>query len=109
VIAFPESSQLRSHPNAAITGSVTAWEGLYFVPVSSNDDVNSMDPVYPCCTHSGAVAAVDARTGATRWRRATIDEAPRRTGRTQAGTAIMGPSGASIWNTPTVSAERGLI
>jgi polyvinyl alcohol dehydrogenase (cytochrome) len=97
------------HPNAAITGSVTAWEGLFFVPVSSNDDVNSMDPDFPCCTHHGAVVALDARSGAIRWRRPTVDETPRITGETEYGTPIWGPSGASIWNTPTLSPERGML
>jgi len=97
------------HPNAAITGSITAWDGMFFVPVSSNDDVNAMDPEYPCCTHHGAVVALDARSGEILWRRPTIDEAPGISGETAIGTAIWGPSGASIWNTPTLSAERGLL
>lgn len=97
------------HPHAAITGSVTAYGGLLFVPISSNDDINAMDPSYPCCTHSGAVVALDARTGAIVWRTPTITEAPRITGRTAVGTAIQGPSGASIWNTPTLDEERGLL
>ncbi len=97
------------HVNAAITGSVTAHAGRLYVPVSSNDDVNSMDPSYPCCTHSGAVVALDARTGRILWRRPTIDEAPTRTGETTIGTAIRGPSGASVWNTPTISVEHGLL
>jgi polyvinyl alcohol dehydrogenase (cytochrome) len=97
------------HPNAAITGSVTAWEGTFFVPVSSNDDVNSMDPEFPCCKHHGAVVALDARDGKILWRRPTIDEEPRISGETRFGTPIWGPSGASIWNTPTLSVERGLL
>ncbi len=97
------------HPNAAITGSVATWDGLYFVPVSSNDDVNSMDPEFPCCTHHGAVVALDARDGSIRWTRPTVDEPARATGETELGTTIMGPSGASIWNTPTISSERGLL
>ena len=97
------------HLNAAITGSITAWGGLVFVPVSSNDDVNSMDPTFPCCTHHGSVVALDARTGEIRWRRPTVDEAPRVTGETSYGTPVWGPSGASIWNTPTLSPERGLL
>ncbi|MBK7951370.1 MAG: PQQ-binding-like beta-propeller repeat protein [Deltaproteobacteria bacterium] len=97
------------HPNASITGSITAHAGRLFVPVSSNDDINSMDPGFPCCTHSGAVVALDARTGAILWRTPTIPEAPRTTGRTAVGTEIRGPSGASIWNTPTLDEKRGLL
>ncbi|MBY0399863.1 PQQ-binding-like beta-propeller repeat protein [Myxococcota bacterium] len=97
------------HLNAAITGSITAHAGKLFVPISSNDDINSMDPSYPCCTHSGAVVALDARTGAILWRTPTIGEPPGSTGRTAIGTEIRGPSGASIWNTPTLDEQRGLL
>lgn len=97
------------HPNAAVTGSVSAEDGTLFVPISSNDDINSLDPSYPCCTHSGAVVALDARSGEILWRRPTIAEEPRISGRTSLGTAIWGPSGASVWNTPTIAAERGLV
>lgn len=103
------SRSVDSHPNAALTGSITAHAGRLFVPLSSNDDINSMDPEFPCCSHSGAVVALDAATGELLWRTPMIDEAPRVTGRTVLGTEIRGPSGASIWNTPTVDAKRGLL
>ncbi len=97
------------HPNAAITGSVTAYDGMLFVPISSNDDINSLDPHYPCCTHHGAVVALDARSGEILWRTPTVSEEPRISGHTDVGTAIWGPSGASVWNTPTISQELGLL
>jgi len=97
------------HPNASITGSISAHAGRLFVPLSSNDDVNAMDPRYPCCTHSGAVVALDLATGDRVWRTPTIEEPPRVTGRTTIGTDILGPSGASVWNTPTLDARRGLL
>lgn len=97
------------HPSAAVTGSVTAHAGRLFVPVSSNEDVGPLDETYPCCTHSGAVVALDARSGAILWRTPTIEETPRVTGYTDAGTEIRGPSGASVWNTPTVSERHGLL
>jgi len=103
------SRSVDPHLNAAITGSITAHAGRLFVPLSSNDDVNAMDPKYPCCTHSGAVVALDAGTGEVLWRTATIEEEPRVTGETAAGTPIRGPSGASVWNTPTVDASRNLL
>ena len=97
------------HPNAAVTGSVSAHDGMLFVPISSNDDVNSLDPNFPCCTHHGAVVALDARSGEILWRTPTVEEEPQITGRTEGGTAIWGPSGASVWNTPTIAADRGLL
>jgi polyvinyl alcohol dehydrogenase (cytochrome) len=82
---------------------------MLFVPVSSNDDINALDPGYPCCTHHGAVVALDVRTGEILWRTPTVTEEPKISGRTNAGTAIWGPSGASVWNTPTIAADRGLL
>lgn len=97
------------HVNAAVTGSVTAHAGMLFVPISSNDDINAMNPNFACCTHHGAVVAVDARSGEIRWTTPTVTEEPRMIGRTKLGTEIWGPSGASVWNTPTIDAERGLL
>ncbi len=103
------SRSVDPHVNASITGSLTAYGGMAFVPISSNDDINAMDPAYPCCTHHGAVVALDASTGEIAWRTPTIAEAPRITGKTSIGTAVWGPSGASIWNTPTIDEKRGLL
>ncbi len=97
------------HPSAAVTGSVSAHEGRLFVPLSSNEDVGPLDKTYPCCTHAGAVVAVDVGSGEILWRTSTIEEPARVTGHTEAGTEIRGPSGASVWNTPTISRRLGLL
>ncbi|MEZ4279028.1 MAG: PQQ-binding-like beta-propeller repeat protein [Myxococcota bacterium] len=97
------------HPNAAITGSLSVSGGRVFVPLSSNDDINSMDPAQPCCTHAGSVVALDTATGGILWRTPTITDPPVLSGRTSIGTEIYGPSGASIWNTPTLDEARGLL
>lgn len=97
------------HPFAVVTGSVSSHGGRLFVPISSNEDVGPFDPTFPCCTHSGAVVALDARSGEILWRTPTIEEPPRVTGHTENGTEIRGPSGASVWNTPSVSERLGLL
>lgn len=98
-----------SHPSAAVTGSVSAHEGRLYVPVSSNEDVGPLDIGYACCTHAGAVVALDARSGTILWRTSTIEEPPRVIGQTDTGTDIVGPSGASVWNTPSISKRHGLL
>jgi polyvinyl alcohol dehydrogenase (cytochrome) len=98
-----------THPSAAITGSLTASFGMLFVPLSSNEDVAAIDPGYPCCTHAGKLVALDAQSGEIRWIRATIDEPAQVSGANPDGTPIYGPSGASIWNTPSVSERHGLV
>jgi polyvinyl alcohol dehydrogenase (cytochrome) len=103
------SRSVDPHPSAAITGSITAHAGRLFVPVSSNEDINALDPAMPCCTHHGAVVALNAVDGAPLWRTPTVEEAPVITGYSKVGTPIWGPSGASVWNTPTVSERHGLL
>lgn len=95
-----------AHPNAAVTGSISATGGMLFVPISSNDDINALDPRQPCCTHSGAIVALEVKTGEILWTTRTVAEKPAVTGHTNLGTAVWGPSGASVWNTPTLDLKR---
>jgi polyvinyl alcohol dehydrogenase (cytochrome) len=96
------------HPSATITGAPVYAAGALYVPVSSLEEATA-DPSYPCCTFRGSVVAFDAATGKRLWQRYTIDEAPREVGTTQAGTKIFSPSGAAIWNAPTLDPGRGLL
>jgi polyvinyl alcohol dehydrogenase (cytochrome) len=96
------------HPSATITGAPVYFKGTVYVGVSSLEEA-TVDPGYPCCTFRGSVVAFDGATGKRRWQRFTIDEAPHESGVTRAGTKIFSPSGAAIWNTPTVDSKRGLL
>lgn len=96
------------HPAATITGAPLMHEGRVYVPVSSLEEA-STDPAYECCTFRGSLLALDAATGNTVWKTYTIDEAPKLVGKTKAGTNIYAPSGAPIWNSPTLDLKRGLI
>jgi polyvinyl alcohol dehydrogenase (cytochrome) len=96
------------HPHATLTGTPTLHAGVLYVPVSSLELLSAADPRYECCTFRGAVVALDARTGRVRWRAHPI-EAPAFVRTTRAGTRAFAPSGAPIWNSPTVDAARGLL
>lgn len=96
------------HPSATITGAPVYFNGALYVGVSSLEEATA-DPAYACCTFRGSVVAYDAASGKERWKRFTIDEAPHEAGVTRAGTKIFAPSGAAVWNTPTVDAKRGLL
>ena len=96
------------HPSATITGSPVHHEGVVYVPVSSLEEAVA-DKGYPCCTFRGSVVAIDARSGRVLWKTYTIDEPARQIGTTPSGTKVFAPSGAPIWNTPTVDAKRGLL
>ena len=96
------------HPSTTITGAPVFHAGVVYVPVSSLEEA-SADPTYPCCTFRGSVLALDAKTGQVLWKTYTIDEPARTLGKTPSGTTINGPSGAPIWNTPTLDVKRGLL
>ncbi len=97
------------HPNATVTGAPVLRDGRLYVSVSSLEVTSAADPRYPCCSFRGSVLALDAATGTTVWKSYTIDESPRQVGRTSAGTEILAPSGAPVWNSPTIDSDRGLL
>ena len=103
------SVKVDDHPNATITGTPTIGGGLLYVPVSSLEVTAAADPKYACCTFRGSVVALDPATGAMKWRHYTIPDAPKGQGKTPVGTAILGPSGAPVWNSPTYDAARGRV
>jgi len=103
------SQKADDHPNATVTGTPAWHDGVLYVPTSSLEVTSAADTAYECCTFRGSVQALDAVTGAQRWRAFTIANPPQETGKTPVGTRVLGPSGAPVWNTPTVDAERGVL
>ncbi len=97
------------HPNATITGTPTLVADRLLVPISSLEVTSAADPSYPCCTFRGAVMAIDVDTGDVLWKQHTIDEAPRQVGETAVGTPIIAPSGAPVWNSPSVDRDKGVV
>lgn len=103
------SQKVGLHPNATTTAQPVLYEGTLFQPVSSLEVVPAIDPEYPCCDFRGSIVAMDARTGEEKWRSYTITEELVQTRINDAGTPNFGPSGAPIWNSPTVDEKRRLI
>ena len=99
------SRRVDDHQIARITGSPTLYADRLYVPVSSLEEASGGNPQYECCTFRGSVVALDARTGNVVWKTHALGE-PRPMGKTAAGVQIFGPSGAAIWNAPTVDAKR---
>jgi polyvinyl alcohol dehydrogenase (cytochrome) len=97
------------HPQAAITAASALYGGRLYVPVSSREEAKVADPRYPCCIFRGSVLALDAATGKRIWKTYTIDEQPRPGAKNSAGVTILGPSGAPVWNTPTIDAARNAL
>lgn len=92
-----------------ITGSGILHEGVFYVPMSSNEEVAATSTDYGCCTFRGSVTAIDVSDGSVLWKTHVIDEAPQPTKINSDGNQMYGPAGAAIWSSPTVDAKRGLL
>jgi polyvinyl alcohol dehydrogenase (cytochrome) len=103
------SVKLDDHADVTITGTPTLGGGSLFVPVSSLEVSQPANPAYVCCSFRGSVAALDPATGAIRWRAYTVVNPPAPQGKNEAGTAILGPSGAPVWNSPTWDAATNRV
>ena len=97
------------HSAARVTGAPVLYESRLYVPVSSVEEVSGGRATYECCRFRGNLVALDASSGAVVWKAFTIPTEPRPTKKTPAGVQMWGPSGASIWGSPTVDAKRRLI
>jgi polyvinyl alcohol dehydrogenase (cytochrome) len=99
-------AKMEEHAAARITGTPTLFSGILYVPVSSIEEVTGSNPSYECCTFRGSVVALDAATGRPIWKSYTIAEAPQPTSKNSVGIQLRGPSGASVWSSPTIDLER---
>lgn len=90
------------HPSARVTGGIQVFEGRAYVPMSSLEELLTMDPNYTCCVFRGSVIAYDAASGKRIWQRYTIAEEPVRLSLDAAGNEMVGPSGAAVWSAVTI-------
>jgi len=103
------SVRVDKHVGAKITAAPLLLEDRLYVPVSSDEEGRAINPHYACCTFRGSVVALEARTGREIWKTYTIAEQPHRVGTNPVGTAVWGPSGASVWSTPTADRKRNAL
>jgi polyvinyl alcohol dehydrogenase (cytochrome) len=92
-----------------LSATAAYYDGRLYVPMSGTETLVGGDLNYECCKSRGAVAALNANTGEVLWRTQSIQEPLRQLGANANGKQRWGPAGASVWNTPTVDAKRGLI
>jgi polyvinyl alcohol dehydrogenase (cytochrome) len=92
-----------------ITGAPVLMGNRVIVPVSASGVGRGADPQYECCEGHGDVVALDASTGQKLWTAHTMEDA-RYIGKVSSnGVKQRGPSGAPIWSTPAIDAQRGLV
>jgi polyvinyl alcohol dehydrogenase (cytochrome) len=94
------------HPTARITGAPSFFDNRVYVPVASGEEGAGVSPAYPCCTFRGSVVALSAATGSQVWKTYTITQEPKQVGRNSDGVQRWAPSGAGVWNSPTIDAKR---
>jgi polyvinyl alcohol dehydrogenase (cytochrome) len=97
------------HKAALITGAPLLVDDRLLVPVGSGEEVASMNPAYPCCTFRGSVVALDAQTGRRLWQAFTIASEPQPVRKNERDVQLFGPSGASVWSSPTVDAAKRFV
>ena len=97
------------HPLAAVTGSPILHKGRLYVPLASREEAAGGGPDYPCCTFRGSIVALDGNTGKQIWKSFIIPEEPKATKKNSRGVQLYAPSGAGIWDTPTIDEARGVM
>jgi len=95
-------------PTSILSGPATYFDGLLYVPLSSFEVAAAGLPTHECCRTHGGIQALDALTGRPVWRFDTTAHAAR-TYVNRDGVQMWGPSGAVVWNSPTVDAKRGAL
>ena len=99
-------SAVNDHPDTTITGSPKLHGDTLYVPLSSREWASAANPAYPCCTFRGGVVALNVTDGSRRWVAYSVDK-PQPTGsKNTLGFNLMAPSGAPVWNSPTIDVER---
>lgn len=104
------TAHVEDHPRASISGTPKLVGDRLYVPVSGGgEELAAGDPNFVCCKFRGSLVALDAKTGKQIWKSYTISDAAKMTGKTGNGTEMWGPSGASIWSSPTVDSQKHAI
>jgi polyvinyl alcohol dehydrogenase (cytochrome) len=97
------------NPESRITGAPKLYKGRLYVPVASLEEAEATDVGYSCCTFRGMVVALDAETGGQIWKTYTIPDRPKPIGKNSAGKMLLGPSGADVWDSPTIDTKRNVL
>ena len=95
----------RLFETSTITGSVSYHDGRLFVPVSSYEVAAAGNPQHVCCKSHGGIIALDAGDGDRLWEWHATEDATEQ-GVDRDGKPLYGPSGVSVWSTPTIDAAR---
>jgi polyvinyl alcohol dehydrogenase (cytochrome) len=97
------------HYATMVTATPRFYKGVLYQPFASFEEALGPDPKFECCTFRGSVVALDADTGKKIWQTFTIPEAAKATRKSPGGAQRYGPSGASVWSSPTIDEQLGVL
>jgi polyvinyl alcohol dehydrogenase (cytochrome) len=101
--------KLNDHPELTITGSPSLHADTLYVPMSSREWATAAAPDYQCCSFRGGVVALNINNGERRWTTYTVNKPTQTNEKNAFGTPFLAPSGAPVWNSPTIDVKRGLL
>ena len=91
------ATEVDEHPMSLVTASPTVDGNTVYVGVASGEEGAAANPFYNCCSFRGSVVALDANTGAIKWKTYTIPD-------------IDDYAGNAVWgNAPVVDKKRQLV
>ena len=90
------------------TGTPVLVGDRVIAPSSQYEIMVGASDAHECCKTHGGVVALDAMTGRRLWAYRTMEAAGPVRDRGD-GQMLWGPSGAPIWNSPSVDVQRGLV
>lgn len=91
------------------TGSLSLDDSILIIPLSTVETAVAANPAHPCCTSSGGIAAINAKTGEILWRHRVLPEAKRAGRVLPTFVKKYAPAGASVWNTPGIDKDKRLV
>jgi len=100
--------KLDDQPFTRITGTAKLNDGRLYVPIASQEENAGASPIYSCCSFRGNVMAIKASDGSVIWKSYTTP-VPQATRKSATGVQFYGPSGATIWSSPTLDLKRKLV
>jgi polyvinyl alcohol dehydrogenase (cytochrome) len=100
------TAQVGLFPMSVATATPVLHDGRVYAPSSQFEIMMGGQDSHECCKTHGGVVALDALTGERLWEAHTMPDAEPIRDRGD-GQMIWGPSGAPIWNSPSIDVERG--
>jgi len=95
-------SSIRKEEFSIATGSPVLHDSRLIIPISTIETAVALLPFHECCKSSGAIVALDTKTGEILWEHRVLKEAKLVGKRLISRVKKFAPAGASVWGTPAI-------